>query len=258
MIANVHSIETFSSVDGPGIRYVLFLQGCNMACKFCHNIDATFKTKNKMMTVDEVVEDYLKYQAFYKNGGITVSGGEPLLQKEFILELFKKLKALGVHTTIQTSGSVYRDITIFDEIIALTDLFIIDLKGVNNYEAYKLARAKINNTFKLFDKLNSLNKQFLISYVLLPEVNDSDEIAQDLAKILKQYDSNNFQFKVLGYHKLGVDKWKRLGLKYELEDVREATKEDIRIFLDKIRKYSKRDSKEIKFSINKGEELRTV
>ncbi|MDD4000132.1 MAG: pyruvate formate-lyase-activating protein [Bacilli bacterium] len=239
MIANVHSIETFSSVDGPGVRYVLFLQGCNLACKFCHNIDATLKTENKQMTVDEVIEDYSKYQAFYKNGGITISGGEPLLQKEFILELFKKLKALGVHTAIESSGVVYQDSPIYDEIIKLTDLFIIDLKGVNNLEAMKLAGAKINNTLKLFDKLNSLNKKFCISYVLLPEINDSDEIAEKMANLLSKYDPNNFQFKVLGYHKLGIEKWNKLGLKYELDQVKEATKKEVQIFLTKIRKYTK-------------------
>jgi pyruvate formate lyase activating enzyme len=194
------------------------------------------------MTVDEVLKDFLKYQAFYSNGGITISGGEPFLQKEFILELFKKLKAHGVHTAIETQGSIYQDNPIYDEIIELTDLFIIDLKGVNNFEAYKMAGAKINNTFKLFDKLNSLNKKFWISYVLLPEVNDSDEIAKKMANILSNYDSDNYQFKILGYHKLGIEKWNKLGLKYELDHVREATKKDIRIFLEKIRKYSKKES----------------
>ncbi|MFY9422585.1 MAG: pyruvate formate-lyase-activating protein [Bacilli bacterium] len=237
MIGNVHSIETFSSVDGPGIRYVLFLQGCNLACKYCHNVDATLRTENKRMTADEVVRDFLKYRSFYKNGGITVSGGEPLLQKEFIIELFTKLKQHGVHTAIQTSGAVYRDTAVFDEVINLTDLFIVDLKGANNYQAYELAGAKISNTFKLLDKLNSLNKQFRITHVLLPGINDDKNTARAIAELLNKYDSNNYQFKVLGYHKLGIDKWKNLGLKYELEHLREATNEDIANFLDMVRKH---------------------
>lgn len=239
MIANVHSIETFSSVDGPGIRYVLFLQGCNMFCKFCHNVDSTIKTDNKAMTVDEVVEDYLKYKSFYKNGGITVSGGEPMLQTKFIIELFKKLKQHNVHTAIETQGSLYRDIPLYDELIEVTDLFIIDLKGVNNLQSFSIGGVKIDNTFKLFDKLNSLSKSFWITYVLLPEVNNSSEIAKDMANILKKFNSDNYEFKVLGYHKLGLDKWEKLGLKYELDHVREATKDDIKIFLEEIRKNMK-------------------
>lgn len=240
MIANVHSIETFSSLDGPGIRYVLFLQGCNMACKFCHNIDTTIRTTNKQMSVDEVVEDYLKYKAFYKDGGITISGGEPLLQTKFIIELFKKLKEKGIHTAIETQGSVYRDIPMYDELIELTDLFIIDLKGVSNLEAFRIAGARIDNTFKLFDKLNNLGKKFWITYVLLPKVNDYEEIANKMATILNRFNPLNYEYKVLRYHKLGLDKWHKLGLKYELDDIKEATKEDAKLFLDNVRKYQNR------------------
>lgn len=237
MIANVHSIETFSSVDGPGIRYVLFLQGCNMFCKFCHNIDTTVKTDNRAMTVDEVVEDFLKYKAFYIKGGITVSGGEPFLQTPFIIELFTKFKELGVHTAIETQGSIYRDIPMYDELIEITDLFIVDLKGVNNTDAKFISGVKIDNTFKMLEKLDSLNKKFLITYVLLPEVNNSSEHARQMANILNRYNPKNFDFKVLGYHKLGLEKWNKLDFTYELDHVREATKDDIRLFLDEVIKY---------------------
>ena len=237
MIANVHSIETFSSVDGPGIRYVLFLQGCNMFCKFCHNIDTTVKTDNSLMTVDEVVEDFLKYKAFYIKGGITVSGGEPFLQTHFIVELFKKLKQLGVHTAIETQGSIYRDIPMYDELFEVTDLFIVDLKGVNNEDAKFISGVKIDNTFKMLEKLNSLNKKFLITYVLLPNVNNSSDHVRQIVDILNKYDANNFDFKVLVHHKLGLEKWKKLNFNYELDHVREATKEDIRLFLDEVNKY---------------------
>jgi len=237
MIANVHSVETFSSLDGPGIRYVLFLQGCNMACKYCHNVDTTIKTTNKQMSVDEVVNDYLKYKEFYKKGGITISGGEPLLQTEFIVELFKKLKQYGVHTAIQTQGSTYRDIDMYDKLLELTDLFIIDLKGVSNLEAFRITGVKIDNTFKLLAKLDKQNKEFWITYVLLPEINDSKEIAQKMSKILKEYKSENYDFKVLPYHKLGIDKWEKLGKPYEFHNVREATKNDVQLFLEEVRKY---------------------
>lgn len=237
MIANVHSIETFSSLDGPGIRYVLFLQGCNMACKYCHNVDATIRTTNRQMSVDEVVTDFLKYRAFYKNGGITVSGGEPLMQVEFIVELFKKLKEYGIHTAIQTQGSLYRDTYMFLELINLTDLFIVDLKGVNNLEALSIAGARIDNTFKLLDNLNYLNKKFWITYVLLPGINDKDETAKEMANILNKYNSENFDFRVLPYHKLGLDKYRKLGKTYELENLKEATKDDVRSFLLKLESF---------------------
>jgi len=237
MIANVHSVETFSSLDGPGIRYVLFLQGCNMACKYCHNVDTTIRSTNKQMSVDDVVEDYMKYKVFYKKGGITVSGGEPLLQYKFIIELFKRLKEYGVHTAIQTQGSVYRDTPMYNQLISLTDLFIIDLKGVNNFEAFRITGAKIDNTFKLFNKLDSLNKQFLITYVLLPGINNANTMAKEMAQILNKYNNENYEFKILPYDKLGKAKWEKLGKTYELEHIEEATKKDVLLFLEEVRKY---------------------
>ena len=107
VFANVHSIETFGAFDGPGIRYVLFLQGCPFQCQYCHNRDTWSTKQNKMMTVDDVLTDYETYRTFYKNGGLTVSGGEPLLQIHFLIELFKKAKEKGIHTCLDTSGGTY-------------------------------------------------------------------------------------------------------------------------------------------------------
>lgn len=231
MIANVHSIETYSILDGPGIRYVLFLQGCNLTCKYCHNIDAVVKTSNKTMSVDEVVNDYFKYSMFYKNGGITVSGGEPLMQIDFLIKLFSKLKEKNVHTAIETQGTLYKDNEKFRKLIELTDLFIVDLKAVTNENAKAIANSKIDNTLKLLDKLNSLNKKFQVTYVLIPTINDSLNHAKGLSEILKKYKPNNYTFKALKYHKLGLDKWEKLGLVNELKDIREATKDDVERFI---------------------------
>lgn len=232
MIANYHSIETFSGVDGPGIRYVLFLQGCNMRCKFCHNVDTTSMEVNKTITTDEVVNDYLKYKSFYKNGGITISGGEPLLQMDFIIELFKKLKEYNVHTCIQTQGSLFNKSPKFDELISLTDLFIVDLKGVNDDIAKRICGVSIKKTLSFLEYLESLNKNYMVTYVLIPGINDSNEEIDGLAKILAPL--KNMSFTALPYHRLGIEKWEKLNLKYELYDVTQPSKEDVVSFVSKV------------------------
>lgn len=232
MIGNYHSIETFSGVDGPGIRYVLFLQGCNMRCKFCHNVDTTPNEKNIEITVDEVVKDYLKYKAFYRNGGITISGGEPLLQIDFIIELFTKLKEYGVHTCIQTQGSLFLPSLKFDQLIKLTDLFIVDLKGVNDDIARRICGVSIKRTLSFLEYLDNLGKDYSITYVLLPKLNDKKEDIEGLVNILLPL--KNMSLTVLPYHRLGIDKWEKLNLKYELYDLKEPSKEDVEKFVSNV------------------------
>lgn len=234
MIANYHSIETFSGVDGPGIRYVIFLQGCNMKCKFCHNIDATVMEDNKKITVDELVNDYMKYKSFYSKGGITISGGEPLLQIDFVIELFRKLKNLGVHTCIETQGSLFRENDKYKELVELTDLFIVDLKGVTDEKSLYISGVVSKNTIKFLEYLNNLNKDFFITYVLVPGVNDSEEDITALGSLLTVF--KNAKFSVLPYHKLGVQKWENLNMKYELYDVVPPTETDVEKFIKKIKK----------------------
>lgn len=183
------------------------------------------------MSVDEVVADYLKYSMFYKNGGITVSGGEPLMQIDFLISLFKKLKEKNVHTAIETQGTLYKDTEKFQELIELTDLFIVDLKGVTNTESQKLASTKIDNTLKFLDILNDLDKKFQLTYVLIPSINDSEFHALKISEILNKYKSANYTFKVLKYHKLGLEKWEKLDLVNELKEIREATSADVDRFI---------------------------
>lgn len=228
MIANYHSIDTFSSVDGPGIRYVIFLQGCNMLCKFCHNVDVALNVKNKQITVDEVVNDFLQYQSFYKNGGITVSGGEPLLQIDFIIELFKKLKQYNVHTAIQTQGTLFSKNIKYYELLKVTDLFIVDLKGVDNEHSLKVCNKKIDKTLEFLKFLDQNNKSFVITYVLLPGINDTDYCFDKLGSILAMFNPVNMSFKLLPYHRLGTNKWQKLGLEYELEHIKEPTSTEIK------------------------------
>lgn len=235
MIANYHSIETFSGVDGPGIRYVLFLQGCNLRCKFCHNADTIPHVKNKMISVSEVVEDYLKYKDFYgRGGGITISGGEPLLQTNFIISLFTELKKHNVHTCIQTQGTLYTDHPKYKKLVELTDLFMVDLKGVDDQYALSICGSGVSSTLRFLKYLNENNRKFCISYVLLPGINDNDYCVDRLANILKDFNPMNMSFKVAPYHRLGVQKWAKLNIKYQLEDLAEATHEDVEMFVRKI------------------------
>lgn len=234
MIANYHSIETFSSVDGPGIRYVLFLQGCNLRCAYCHNPDMLSIKHNKSITVDEVATDFLKYQKFYRNGGITVSGGEPLLQIDFLIALFKKFKELGVHTCIETQGLLFTNDEKFQQLISVTDLFIINLKGASDNDAKYISGIGISETLNFIEHLHNLKKAVVMTYVLLPTLNDNKDCAKRLARILKKY--HRVQFQVLPYHKMGVQKWKKLNLPYRL-NIPSATTEDVDNFLKLVRKY---------------------
>ncbi|HHU55953.1 MAG TPA: pyruvate formate lyase-activating protein [Acholeplasmataceae bacterium] len=234
MRANYHSIETFSSVDGPGIRYVLFLQGCNLRCGYCHNPDMLSIKKNKSITVDEIVSDFLKYQSFYTNGGITVSGGEPLLQIDFLIALFTEFKKIGIHTCIETQGTLFTDDEKYRKLIEVTDLFIINLKGVDDKYAKAISGYGIKETLNFIEHLHNKNKKFIITYVLLPTINDNKECAKKIAKLVKRF--GDCDFEVLPYHKLGVKKWEELNLPYRLS-IDSATREDVKRFIELIKQY---------------------
>ena len=135
---NIHSVETFGTVDGPGIRTVIFMQGCPMRCKYCHNPDTWQISDNKKMSVDEILNKYDSIKEFLKNGGITVSGGEPLLQIDFLIELFKKAKEKNIHTALDTSGILFDNSNKYDELIKYTDLVLLDIKHINDDEHKKL------------------------------------------------------------------------------------------------------------------------
>jgi pyruvate formate lyase activating enzyme len=244
MIANYHSIETFSSVDGPGIRYVLFLQGCNLLCPYCHNPDATLKKNSLTISTDEVVNDYHKYASFYAHGGLTVSGGEPLLQPDFLIDLFMKLKQNDVHTCIETQGTLFCEDAKFEQLISLTDLFIVNLKATGNAEAQNLFGCSLDRTLAFLDYLNVHGRKFQITYVLIPSVNDSVETLRSLGRLISGYDPKLMSFQMLPFHQLGKDKWKQSGLKYTFEDIREATSDDVRRAMGIITSEMKEKSKE--------------
>ncbi len=224
--AKVHSIESFGTVDGPGIRFVLFLQGCNLKCKYCHNRDTWDIHLGEFKSLDEIFNKVLRYKNYiYPNGGVTVTGGEPLLQFEFLIEFFKRLKNENIHTCIDTSGIVTINDKI-EELIDLTDLFLLDIKHINPQKCKELVGFSNEKELNFARYLSDKGKKMWIRQVIIPGITDDEE---DLLK-LKEFVSSLKtveKIEVLPYHQMGKYKWKELGYNYELENVREATEEDI-------------------------------
>lgn len=233
MIGRVHSFETFGTVDGPGIRFVVFMQGCNFRCKFCHNPDTWFKDAGKEYTESEIINEVEKYRTYYEKsgGGITVSGGEPLLQIEFITNLFKLAKEKGVNTALDTAGdidlSVKENISKIDELLKYTDLILLDIKEIDEQKHLSLTGKSNINTLKLAEYLNEKNIPVVLRYVYIKGINDSKETLDGI-KNIKQSMKNVIEVDVLGYHKMGEYKWKELGMKNEFEKLNPPTSGEIK------------------------------
>lgn len=227
----VHSLESFGSVDGPGVRYVIFLSGCAMRCQFCHNPDTWNMKDGKEYTADQLLKIALRYKSYWgEKGGITVSGGEPLLQMEFLTELFKKAKEAGVHTTLDTSGNPY---TVKEpwhaqwlELMKYTDLVLLDIKQIDEQEHRKLTGQTGENILAMARKLSDMEKPVWIRHVLVPGGSDKDEYLYRLADFIHTL-KNVQRVEVLPYHTLGTFKWEKLGIPYPLEGVKPPTQERI-------------------------------
>ena len=224
--AKVHSIESFGTVDGPGIRFVLFLQGCSLKCKYCHNRDTWDIHGGEFKSLDEIFENILRYKNYiFKSGGVTVTGGEPLLQHEFLIELFKKLKKEGIHTCIDTSGMV----TLTDkikELIELTDLFLLDIKHIDPEKCKELVGRSNNRELEFARYLSDNNKHMWIRQVLVPGYTDDEKDLLKLKEFIQSLKTVD-KVEILPYHNMGKYKWEELCEKYELNDVRTATDEDV-------------------------------
>ena len=224
--AKVHSVESFGAVDGPGIRYVLFLQGCHLQCKYCHNRDTWDMNGGKYKSLDDIYDSILRYKNYIvPNGGVTVSGGEPLLQVKFLIELFTKLKKQKIHTCIDTSGMVSLTDDI-KKVLKLTDLVLLDIKHIDDEKCKDLVGRSNKLELEFAKYLSDNNIPVWIRQVLIPGYTDDEE---DLLKLKDFLSTLNNVEKVefLPYHSMGKFKWKELGFKYELEDVRDATSEDV-------------------------------
>ena len=264
VLGYVHSTESFGAVDGPGIRFVVFLQGCKMRCKYCHNpetwnlvtdysrlysddvsdeekaelskkIEENIKllkdkgVKVEARTPEDLLKQALRYKPYWKNGGgITVSGGEALLQMDFLIEFFKLAKAQGIHTTIDTAGNPFTReepfFSKFNELMALTDLFLLDIKQINDDKHRELTGFSNSNILDLAKYLSDNGKHMWIRHVLVPTVTtDEDDLkkTKEFIDTLKTVD----KVEVLPYHKLGLTEWERLGIPYKLEGIDPPTDE---------------------------------
>ena len=227
----IHSIESFGSADGPGVRYIVFLQGCRMRCRYCHNPDTWSLQSGEEQTPEEVLQKALRYKSYWgKNGGITVSGGEALLQIDFVTELFRLAKEKGVHTTIDTSGNPFtREGEFFEkfqELMKYTDLFLLDIKHIDP-EAHKDLTGHTNeNILDLAQYLSEQNKPVWIRHVLVPGITTDEAYLRKLQAFIETL-NNVERVEVLPYHTLGVFKWKELGIPYSLEGVSSPSKEEV-------------------------------
>ncbi|NGP45095.1 pyruvate formate lyase-activating protein [Bacillaceae bacterium SIJ1] len=231
MIGRIHSIETCGTVDGPGLRYVIFLQGCLLRCQFCHNPD-TWDTKGGIeKSVADIItdlQDYLPY--IKKRGGITVSGGEPLLQIDFLLELFKECKKLGLHTAIDTSAGCFRESPAFlnkvNELLKMTDLVLLDIKHLNKDLHKQLTGMPNAHIMKFAKLLADKNVPVWIRRVLIPGRTDDPQELTELNKLITKL-GNVQKVEILPYHKMGVYKWEQLNLDYPLAGVEPPTEAEI-------------------------------
>lgn len=228
----VHSIETFGAVDGPGLRYVVFMQGCNLRCQFCHNPDTWKLADGKEMSVGEIMDELLDYLPFFQasGGGITVSGGEPLLQIDFLIALFKECKKYGIHTTIDTSGGPFNRRPAYllkmQELLVYTDLIMLDIKHINSDKHRTITGLPNEHILDFANYLSDNNMPIWIRHVLVPTLSDFDEDLNQLSGFLQTL-NNIEKIEILPYHQLGVYKWKNLGLEYKLENIEPPTEERI-------------------------------
>lgn len=225
----IHSIESFGSVDGPGVRYIVFLQGCHMRCRYCHNPD-TWAMKDKSSyeeTPQETLKKAMRYQAYWKeNGGITVSGGEALLQIDYVTELFRLAKEQGIHTTLDTSGNPFTReepfFSKFNTLMKYTDLFLLDIKHIDEEKHKGLTAQSNRNILDMASYLSENNKAMWIRHVLVPGYTDDENDLRRLGEFVKTLRSVK-RFEVLPYHTLGVFKWEQLGVDYTLSEVAPPT-----------------------------------
>ena len=227
----IHSLESFGSVDGPGVRYVIFTSGCAMRCQFCHNPDIWNMQSGTPYTADELIAKAVKYRTYWgSKGGITVSGGEPLLQIDFLTELFQKAKEEGIHTTLDTSGQPFTKeepyFQKFQKLMEVTDLVMLDLKHMDEEQHRMLTGHTNRNILELADYLSDIGKPVWIRHVLVPQRSDEDVYLNRLRDYIRTL-HNVEKVEILPYHTLGIYKWKELGLTYSLEGIEPPTKERI-------------------------------
>ena len=227
----IHSLESFGAVDGPGIRYLIFLKGCNMRCQYCHNVDTWNPETDNLMTADELLDKAERFRSYWgKEGGITVSGGEALLQIDFLIDLFRKAHERDINTTLDTSAQPFTReepfFSKFNELLKYTDLVMLDIKHIDDEEHKKLTGHTNKNILDMATCLSDHGKAMWIRHVLVPGITDDDGQLHRLRAFIDTLKTVE-RVEILPYHTLGVFKWKELGIPYALEDVEPPTKEQV-------------------------------
>lgn len=252
MIGHIHSIETCGTVDGPGMRFVVFFKGCPMRCLYCHNPDTWDPRGGEEHTAEDLLEQFDSLHHFYKNGGITATGGEPLMQIDFLIDLFEKAKAKGIHTCLDTSGVIFhRDnptlMEKFERLAKVTDLVMLDIKHINPVEHEKLCKQPNANILDFAQWLDEKEIDIWIRHVIVKDITLIDDYLDELGyfigglKHLKALD-------VLPYHNMGEVKYENLGMEYPLKGMEPLTKDDAiharEIILNAARRRRKEDAKQ--------------
>ena len=224
MQGRIHSLESFGTVDGPGTRFVVFTQGCPMRCAYCHNPDTWDVKGGTLMDASYIIEQYEKNSPFYRNGGgLTVTGGEPLLQIDFLIELFTLAKEKNIHTCIDSSGITFNPdsaelMAKMDKLMSLTDLVMLDIKHINPEKHKELTKQPNHNILRFVSYLNEKNVDMWIRHVVVPGITDDEKYLFELGYFIGQF-SNLKALDVLPYHTMGEKKYEAIGLEYPLKGV---------------------------------------
>ncbi len=251
MIGHIHSIESFGTVDGPGIRFVVFLKGCPMRCQYCHNPDTWAASGGTDMSVDEILAQYEKTRQFYTQGGITVTGGEPLVQLDFVIELFEAAHRQNIHTCLDTSGITFQPenpsiLEKFNRLMAVTDLVMLDIKHIDPKKHIEICGQPQDSILAFAHYLDSRSVPVWIRHVVVPGLSDDASDLEHLGEFIGTL-HNVKALDVLPYHNMGKSKYHQLGIPYVLENTPPLPKEKAvwarKIILNGIRKQRLLDSK---------------
>ncbi|MBO4980453.1 MAG: pyruvate formate lyase-activating protein [Lachnospiraceae bacterium] len=244
MKGRIHSLESFGTVDGPGTRFVVFVQGCPMRCAYCHNPDTWEMNAGTLMEPSEIIEQYERNRPFYKDGGITVTGGEPLMQLDFLIDLFTLAKEKNIHTCIDSSGIAFNPdnaplMEKMDKLMTLTDLVMLDIKHIDPEKHKELTSQPNTNILKFAAYLDAKHVDMWIRHVVVPGITDDDKYLFELGYFIGQF-HNLKALDALPYHTMGKAKYEKLGMKYKLEGVEPMDKDVLiqkkQVILDGIKK----------------------
>lgn len=234
LTGKIHSLESFGTVDGPGVRFVVFFQGCPMRCRFCHNPDTWDAAQAAhVLTADEVLEKMTRNLPFYRGGGITATGGEPMCQIDFLTALFEKARALGIHTALDTSGITFSKnaeyLKKLDTLLAVTDLVMLDIKHTDEDGHIALTSKSGEAPLAFARYLAEKRIPLRIRHVLIPGVTDGEEHLTALGALLRELDGVYplESFELLPYHRMGETKYEKLGIPYTLTGVMPPTADEI-------------------------------